>query len=152
MKKIVLVLLCFAGRATAQMQQADMNITGAAQPLYLSMEGIKNNKVTFIRETAYVVDTITHQANMKKIDKITVYSIGYFETTPLLLQLLSVLGSDTNKLVRNEAYSYDPKTGLLNQYQAAGNDNGFESGTICQVGRDMNGVITAKTSAPDKIQ
>jgi hypothetical protein len=110
------------------------------------MDGIKNNEVTYIRETAYLVDTTTHQPDMKKVDKITVYSLGYFGTTPLLIKLLAVMGSDTNKLVRNEAYSYNPANGLLTGYQSV-SDEGFQMGSAGQVARDINGIITGKSTA-----
>jgi hypothetical protein len=147
MKKLFFLLFLISTKAMAQMPQADMFITGAGQPLYLEMPGIKNNKVTYIRETAYAVDTTTRQANMQKIQKITVYSIGYFGTTPLLVKLMAVMGTDTTKLVRNEAYNYNPSNGLLMGYQSASDDGGFQSGAAGQVARDANGIITGKATA-----
>jgi hypothetical protein len=144
MKKLFPLLLLFSIKALAQMPQADMNITGVVQPLYLSMDGIKNNKVTYIRETAYVVDTTTHQANMNTIEKITVYNMAYAGNRPLLVKLIAVLGTDTNKLVRNEDYGYNPTTGLLNAYQAASNE-GIQMGAAGQIIRDANGIITGKS-------
>ncbi|MBS1510366.1 MAG: hypothetical protein JST86_05960 [Bacteroidetes bacterium] len=146
MKNLLMLLLLIAVKCVAQMPQADMNMTGAGQPVLVEMQGVKNNKVTYIRETAYVVDTNTHQANMQQVDKITVYSIAYFQTTPLLVQLQAVFGKDTTKLVRNEQYSFDPKNGLLMSYQVVA-DDGFESGTVGQVARNAEGLITGKSIA-----
>ena len=148
MKKLLLLAVAFTGitNAMAQMSQADMNITGAGQPLYVKMDGIKNNKVSYLRETAYVVDTTTHQADMNKIEKITVFNFAYFGNTPLMVKQLAVMGTDTNKLVRNDVYVYDPSTGLLRQYQSV-SDEGFETGVACEVARNMDGVITGKSSA-----
>jgi hypothetical protein len=147
MKKLLLLLLFFSNKAMAQMPQADMFITGAGQPLYVEMRGIKNNKISYIRETAYKVDTTTHQANMQQVEKITVYSIAYFGTTPLLVKQLAVMGTDTTKLVRNEVYNYNPSNGLLMAYQSASDDAGFQSGIVSQVARDANGLITGKSTA-----
>jgi len=143
MKKLLPLLLLFAAKAVAQMPQADMNITGVSQPVYLTMDGIRNNKITYIRETAYVVDS-TNTVNRKKIEKITEYHLGYAGNTPLLVKLLAVMGTDTTKLVRNEEYGYDPVTGLLTAYQTASNE-GIQMGAAGQVMRNGNGTITGKS-------
>jgi hypothetical protein len=144
MKKLLSLLLLFSAKAVAQMPQADMNITGVGQPIYLSMGGIKNNKITYIRETAYVVDTATHTVDRNKIEKITEYHMGYAGDRPLLVKLLAVMGTDTTKLVRSEDYGYDPVTGLLNAYQTASNE-GIQMGAAGQVMRNGNGTITGKS-------
>jgi hypothetical protein len=145
MKKICWFLLICGGKATAQMAQADLFITGATQPVYISMDAVKNNKVSWIRETEYEVDSVKQQPDMNKIKKIAVYKIAYLGKTPLLLQEIAVLGSDTNKLVREINYRYNPANGLLLEYKSVSSEV-FDMASGIVIERDAKGLVTGKTT------
>jgi hypothetical protein len=148
-------LLFFALNAHAQSNLTDALITNTTQGTYTDLSAIRKAKITSIRETYYKADTTTHQVDMNKPDRITLYSYAYLGERALIIQQVAALAKDTNTLIENYQWGYD-QAGRLIAYQGASTDI-FEYAKSMQIQRDAEGLIkmiaeavTYKLSEPAK--